>query len=175
MTAAPAVNQAVALVDAALDAYVARMAARGLDPEGFRAATLAGLAHVDTPRMSQLLQEYRLCQRREGATRYVVACHQYGAGSRWSILAKPNTDPAVVREARRAQALWAVKDAASRLTRDGLLEVRPGLRDSQADRLIDAAQRATETMLTAQLTLVQQLLEPAPDEPSPNGDRTPAA
>jgi len=166
--AEPPAPTAVQVVDLALDRYVKVMAARDIDPKGVTCATLARLVGLDAAMMSRLLQAYRLTQRRPNATRYVVGATSYGRRARWAILAKPGTDPALVREARRSQAVWVVQDAVRRLTTDGVLEVRPGLQGHHGDALIEAVQRATEQMLTAQLDLVQQLLVPDNDnQPEP--------
>jgi len=165
----PPAPTAVQVVDLALDRYIRLMEARGIDPQGVAAVTLAKLVGLSVDGLGPLLQRYRRAQRRDGATRYVIGAHQYGPRARWAILAKPDSDPALVREARRAQAVWVVHDAVRRLTTDGVLEVRPGLRNTSSDRLIDAVQRATEQMLTSQFDLVQQLLDAnvSDNEPEP--------
>jgi hypothetical protein len=131
-------------VELALDSYVKTRRGRGIEPTGFYARTLAKVAGCETARMSRLLQEFRYCQRRPGATRYVVACQGYGAKARWHILAKPGSDPHVVQEARREQALWVARDGLNRIVRDTLHEVFPGLRGKALDAAIE---REVETMV----------------------------
>src|SRR5690606_20553698 len=77
--------------------------------------------------------------RSDSTTRYVVGCQGYGPEARWRILAKPGSDPKVVREARKDQATWIVKDSIERAMRDRLFEVNPSLAGTDSDALIDAA------------------------------------
>lgn len=142
MTASQSID--VQTVELALDKYVRARRGRGIDPSGFRARTIAKIAGVDTSDMSSMLQRYRWTQRRPGATQYVVACQGYGSKARWRILAKPGSDPAVVREARREQALWVARDGLERIVRDTLTEVFPGLRGTVVDNLVE---REVDTMV----------------------------
>jgi hypothetical protein len=139
-------------VERALDKYVAIMAKRGTDPQGFRAGTLAKL--IDEPRssMSVRLQQYRGSQGREGSrTRYVIGAYSYGPDARWRILAKPGDDPAVIRRARRDQAKHIFKDAHDRIVSDLIHELYPGLSDSRTDRqiadLMDFARAQSEVLV----------------------------
>ena len=46
----------------------------------------------------------------------VIACHQYGPGASWRILAKPGSDPLVVQEARGKAVVWSTRDMARRFS-----------------------------------------------------------
>lgn len=139
-------------IERALDKYVAAMAKRGTNPQGFRAGTLAKM--IDEPRasVSVRLQQYRGAQGREGSkTRYVIGAYSYGPDARWRILAKPGDDPAVIRRARRDQAKHIFQDAHSRIVSDLITELYPGLSDTRTDRqiadLMDFARRQSEVLV----------------------------
>jgi hypothetical protein len=117
------VSAATALVDLALDRYVAAMRRRGDEPYGVRAQTLAALVKVPRVQMSASLQEHRLAQEHAGRTRYVLAAERYGRSSYWIILAKPGDDPKLVQEARKAHAVWMVRDGVQRVMSDAVREV----------------------------------------------------
>jgi hypothetical protein len=140
-------------VERALDKYVALMARRGTDPQGFRVSTLAKLIGETRGRMSVRLQQYRGSQARSNgqSTRYVLGAYSYGPDARWRILAKPGDDPAVVRKARRQQAKHIFKDAHSRIVSDLVHELYPGLSDTTTDRhiadLTDFARRQSEVLV----------------------------
>lgn len=158
---------AVEVVDAALDRYVAARQdyrlRHGLPdntlPFHFTARGLAAFAELSVADMSAALQVYRTAQGRDGATRYVVGSHSYGRKAAWRILATPDDDPHLVRQARRRQLVHVARDSAARFIRDVRSEVAPGLRDSQSDRLIQAVARMHEASLRAQMDLVQELLD----------------
>lgn len=145
---------AITMVDDALDALVAEMGRRGIDAQGFNRQVLARLAGVSPEEMSTMLQQYRYAQREEGATRYVLGARQYGRSARWRILAKPGSDPKVVREARREQAIWAAVDAERRVLSDLMHEVYPGLNVQ-----VDAAIANEMDFLTDQMRLIVKRVE----------------
>jgi hypothetical protein len=115
------------IVEDALDTYVTARKARGIDPTGVKAATLAKFAGVTVRLMSRYLQEYRL-RPGSGGGRYVLGCQNYGRGGRWLILAKPGSDPKVIREARASHARWIAMDAARRVVKDLAKELAPALK-----------------------------------------------
>ena len=146
-------------VEDALDQYVASMGHKGVDPGGFRTRTLAKMVDLEPSKMSTYLQEYRLAQARPDATtRYVIGCQGYGRDARWRILAKPGTDPKVVRLARKDQGRWIVKDAIERAMRDRLFEVNPSLAGVESDALIDSALDFATRQFEAVGTFVEQVL-----------------
>lgn len=124
-------------IDRTLDQYVAtrRKRSGGLDPNGFRAVTLAGVAKVTREEMSTALQGYRILQGVK-PTRYVIGCQGYGRASRWRILALPGSDPRTVQRARAEQMRWATDDAVYRHTRDMIREVAPALKGTALDNAI---------------------------------------
>jgi plasmid maintenance system antidote protein VapI len=141
------VSSFVDVVELALDRYVSEMGKRGVDPNGIRVQTLAQLAGVPRKQMSVMLQEYRY---RQGAlaekdppqhSRYVVGCEGYGRAARWSIMAKPKTDPVVVQNNRMDHAIYVAQDAVNRLVRDYTAEVYPGMRKKEIDEVVEIATR----------------------------------
>jgi hypothetical protein len=140
-------------VERALDVYVASMAKRGTNPQGFRAGTLAKIIKEPRGRTSVRLQQYRGAQARTTGqqTRYVLGAYSYGPEARWRILAKPGDDPAVIRKARRQQAVHIFKDAHARMVSDLFHELYPGLSNSITDRMIsdvtDLARRQSEALV----------------------------
>lgn len=145
------------LVEHALDRYVASLGRRGVDPEGFRMRTLARLARVSVRDMGNLLQRYRLSQS-GGETRYVLACRGYGRSARWSILAKPGSDPAVVRTARAQAVRWSAEDMARRFVADAIHELRPGLAATELDDRIRLVLPLVEDQLAAIVAHVDRVL-----------------
>lgn len=146
-------------VEHTLDRYVASLGRRGVDPDGFRTRTLARLARVTGREMGDLLQQYRLAQSR-GSTRYVLACRGYGRASRWSILAKPGSDPAAVRAARAQATRWSAEDMARRFVSDAIHELRPGLRGTELDDRIRLVLPLVEDQLAAIVAHVDRVLTP---------------
>lgn len=150
---------AIEMVDRALDRYVAEMGRRGLDPAGVKAVTLAGLIDCPTPSVSSWLQEYRLSQLPGGtATRYVIGCQGYGRKARWRILAKPGSDPLVVRKARREQARWITQDVVSRYLRDRVHEVIAALQGNADDEQIRHVTKLAADQLEALAEFVEVML-----------------
>lgn len=145
------------IVEQALDAYVSQMSQRRIDPKGFRVSTLALLVGKPSGTMSQMLQRYRLAQARQvgdyrgQTTRYVIAARSYGPNARWRILAKPGSDPKVVREARREQAKHIARDAYSRVVSDLVNELYPALGGGELDQhladTMDFARRQFEVVV----------------------------
>lgn len=127
----------VEIVDDAIDRYVVIMRTKhgGLDPTGFQCDTLAHIAGTTREDMGHLLQQHR----QAAGTRYVVACQGYGRAARWMILAKPGSDPKLVRQARRDQSVWIASDMAARFDRDIRTEIDPALRGTAADDIIKDA------------------------------------
>lgn len=147
-------------VDRALNRYVRSMRGRGVNPEGFRAKTLAGLIGVPVESMSTWLQEYRLAQR-DGTTRYVIACHQYGRAARWRIVRQPGgVDDASTQTFRIVQAMHVCRDACKRAVMDFACEVAPaavfatpddmriGTVQTMVEQQLDVLLHAVETLLT---------------------------
>lgn len=148
----------ISIVEDALDQYVAYFGSRGIDPAGVRVATLAKLVDVTPAQMSQAVQAYRQAQVRDGATRYVIGCREYGRNARWSILAKPSTDPKVVQRARVEQARWITKDAVTRFAKDRLLEVNPSLTGKGKDPVIEHATAYAAEQLESMARFVENIL-----------------
>lgn len=152
-------SQYIQTVDLGLDRYIRSMQGRGIDPVGFRTNTLSQLAGVSRSYMSTALQQYRLTQGRV-PTRYVIACEQYGPLARWRILAKPGSDPLVVREARRQHGLWIARDAFRRYVTDRVHELQPSLTNSQQDQLIDNCTILVENQFSATVTFIESVIGP---------------
>jgi len=152
------------LVDQALDAYVASMGTRGIDPQGVRVGTLAALVGVSNPRMSALLQDYRVRQN-GGGTKYVVGCEGYGNPDtstnppRWKILSRPNSDPVVVQRARRDHAIYLARDMQTRLVRDFICEVYPALQGAQRDRVVQTVSGSLLAHLDIDVSTAVQMIE----------------
>jgi hypothetical protein len=147
-----------AVVDEALDRYVSEMGRRGIEPEGVTARTLAALVDVPRSTMSTLLQEYRIAQAKPGATRYVLACREYGRNARWRIVAKPGSDPKVVQAARTEQGRYIAKDAVLRFLRDRNLEVAPALKGAAADENLAHVMNLAVGQMESVATFVQHML-----------------
>ncbi len=151
-------HRTVDIIDGALDRYVGLMEREyGHAPYGFRCRTLAHLAGIKPQQMSTWLGMYRERQGHQ-ATRYVIACSRYGRAAEWAILAKPGDDPAVVQEARRSAAIWVAQDTAARMVKDLVHEIRPGLRDTDQDRLIAAAGQFMQRDVTNLVDFVGTML-----------------
>jgi hypothetical protein len=152
------------VVESALDKYVAARARRGMNPQGFRAGTLAKIIGEDRGRTSTRLQQYRGAQARPNGqqTRYVLGAYQYGPEARWRILAKPGDDPAHVRRARKQQAVHIFTDAHARMVSDLVHELYPGLSDSQTDRAIqdltEFARKQAEVVVDHVQTVMERRL-----------------
>ena len=147
------------IVDKALDKYVQQMATKGIDPEGVYAKTLAAFAGVSTPEMSTALQEYRLGQKRVGATKYVVGCEGYGRAARWRIQSKPSSDPKAVRKSRKEHATYLAKDGLTRLIRDYAHETYPALKSTQLDKVISITINGLERQVSAAVDTAVALIE----------------
>lgn len=149
----------IRLVDKAIDAYIAKMGTRGIDPEGFFARTLASFAKVERGEMSLALQYYRYRQRTHGDTRFIIACEGYGPGARWRIQAKPSSDPKVVRQNRKDHAIYLAQDNQTKLVRDYASEVYPALQGAQLDQVIEIAVkglvRNVETAVDTAVALIE--------------------
>jgi hypothetical protein len=150
------------IVEDALDQYVAARKARGVDPTGVKCSTLAKFAGTDIRLMSRFLQEYRL-RPPKGGGRYVLGCQNYGRGGRWLILAKPGSDPKVIREARASHARWIATDAARRVVTDLAKELAPALQgtyqwetmlEMEAEALADNLRLAVSRMDRAVTSIV---------------------
>ena len=131
-----------------------------MDPDGVRTRTLAHLADVAPTEMSVMLQSYRLAQARLGengapTTRYVIASQGYGRDARWRLLAKPDTDPKKVREARQSQMKWITQDMVRRVLSDVITEINPGLRGAETDQMIEQA----SVFLTKQVSAITELVQ----------------
>lgn len=151
----------VDVVELALDRYVSEMGKRGVDPNGIRVQTLATLAGVPRKRMSIMLQEYRSRQKDlpDGQrSRYVIGCEGYGRAARWSIMAKPKTDPVVVANNRMDHAIYVAQDALARLVRDYAAEVYPGLRKKETDEVIEIATRGLVEHVQVDVNTAVQLI-----------------
>jgi len=146
------------LVDDACDQYVAAMAGRGFNPTGVRAETLAHYAGVTTGYMSTCLQVHRTAQKVAGMTKYVLVCEEYGPRARWRIMSKPGTDPATIQQSRRQHARYVVEDNVRKLMRDQMLEVYPGLHNTQIDTLIDSASHFAANQFENTLQFVGSIL-----------------
>ena len=122
-----------------------------------KAATLAKLANVDRPTMSLLLANYR---ERQGAvaTRYVIACREYGRNARWFLLALPKTDPAGVPRARQTAAVWSLEDAVRRFAKDARHEIRPGLHATVDDQHLNQVVTFAESNIASVVQLVRGML-----------------
>jgi hypothetical protein len=158
----------IQVVDAGLDAYVRTMRSRGIDPNGFKCATLAAFAGTTRSDMSTALQQYRMSQKMltpaqiaagfKPLTRYTIACEQYGPEARWKILSKPGSDPVVVQNARREHAKWSTRDSYRRLLTDYVHEVFPGLKGAQHDLLIERVCNLAENQFDATVQFVESML-----------------
>lgn len=152
----------VEVVELALDRYVSEMGKRGVDPNGIRVATLAQLAGVERKAMSTMLQEYRYRQGTmpaEKKSRYVIGCEGYGRAARWSIMAKPRTDPVVVENNRMDHAIYVAGDALKRLVKDYTAEVYPALRSKDRDRVIEIATRGLVDHVKVDVNTAVQLIK----------------
>jgi hypothetical protein len=158
------VSTFVDVVELALDKYVSEMGKRGVDPNGIRVLTLAQLAGVPRKRMSIMLQEYRQRQKELAEedpprqSRYVIGCEGYGPAARWSIMAKPKTDPVVVENNRMDHAIYVAGDAVKRLIRDYTSEVYPGLRKKETDEVIEIATRGLIEHVQVDVNTAVQLI-----------------
>lgn len=147
------------IVDRALDRYVAeRLRHGGIEPTGVRAATLAHLARCSREQMSYFLQVHRQAQAR-GKTRYILGAEGYGRAGYWKILAKPGSDPQVVRRARRTHAIWIATDAQKRVLGDLLCEIHPGLKGTILDDEIKDAAELMEDQMALVLRRVDRKLK----------------
>ena len=152
------------LVDRALDEYVHRMGTRGVEPDGVRVGTLAALVGVDTRKMSAKLQEYRVRQSKT-KTRYVIGCQGYGNPEtspnppRWKILAKPTSDPQVVRKARQDHAVYLANDNLRKTVGDYTCEVFPALQGAARDHVIEIATHGLLQHLEVDVQTAVRLIE----------------
>lgn len=135
-------NYAISTVEYALDAYIEKRKGKGIEPTGVTAAQLAKYAQTETWEMSGLLQEYRNVN--PSRRRYGLAAEGYGRAARWRILSRPGSDPVAVQEARVKHAQWIAVDAARRVVRDLDRELRPNLRGTTWDNLIEIEGDAME-------------------------------
>jgi hypothetical protein len=154
-------------VDRALDIYITSMRGRrGIDPSGFRAATLAKMVNVSVADMSTWLQDYRRLQGGR-QTRYVVACESYGPRARWKILAKPGSHPTVIEKNHAAHAVWLTSDTFARFMRDIGFEIDPALRghNPAADAQIKLVMTYAAQQMSNSFKLAQSLLANAVGAP----------
>jgi hypothetical protein len=148
------------VVDVALNKYITMLNSRGIavDPDGFRAVTLAKVVGVSTSHMSAQLQDYRYRQS-SGKSRYIIGCEEYGPRARWKILAKPGTDPKAVQKARRLHAMWLARDTAQKFLRDVGLEVTPALKGAPMDPTIQSVLDHMARQIVLNAELVRTILE----------------
>ena len=99
--------------------------AKGIDPKGVHAKTLAALVKVTRQKMSFALQTYRR-EQQHGRTDYVIAGYGYGRDARWRILYRPGSDPKVVQRARAARPSFAASPGVTS-GQDVVCELEPGL------------------------------------------------
>lgn len=143
------------VVDRALDEYVRAMGARGVDPDGVLASTLAEMVGVPVARMGRALQGYRM----RSGTRYSIACEGYGSMARWRILRKPSSDPQVVQQARLKHAIYLANDNLAKTVRDYAVEVFPALRGTELDQMIETVTRSLVKHLEVDVDAAILLLE----------------
>jgi len=149
----------VDLVDDACGKYVAAMQARGHDPGGVRAETLAYYGKVSTGYMGTCLQVHRTAQTAAGTTKFVLVCEGYGSSARWKILSKPGNDLASIQVARRQHARYVVRDAVSRLMSDQVHEIYPSLHhNTQIDQMIDSASKFAANSFDNTLQFIESVL-----------------
>lgn len=154
------------IVDRALDAYLAEMGRKSIDPEGVRVSSLAALVGVPTSAMSHHLQQY-LRRQAKGVTRYVIGCEGYGNPKtssnppRWKIMAKPNSDPKVVQRARLAHAKYLAHDNLTKTVRDYTRETFPGLGGTDLDRTIETVVQGMLQHLKVDVDTAVRLLNSA--------------
>jgi ribosomal protein S17 len=132
------VNYTAEFVDKLVDRYVKKMKQRGVQPIGFRTATLAALGNVTVVKLSSRLQVHRQAQR-AGDTRWILACREYGQKARWEILAGPTADTKTRGRARVKAARWSAHDLLQRLVSDWRHEVQAAVKatGTQADTTVD--------------------------------------
>jgi hypothetical protein len=146
----------VQLVDDAVTQYLQSVNS-GNTPRSVRAATLAHFAGVSIGYMSTCLQVHRFAQKR-GNTQYILGCEGYGRNASWRILAKPNSDPVYIQNARRQHGKYVARDALRRYMGDRLSEVKPGLQSAAADQMINSASTMVEQQLEAAVQFIESVL-----------------
>jgi len=146
---------AVQTVDNAIDLYL--QSVTGSVPRSVRAATLAHIAGIPVWEMSTNLQIYRGAQGR-GNTKYILGCEGYGRYASWAFLAKPNSDPQWIQQARKTHGKYVARDTFKKYFKDVLCEVKPGLKGAPDDQLIDSASNMVAQSLEAAVQFIESVL-----------------
>jgi len=145
----------VQMVDNAITLYL--QSVTGSVPRSVHASTLAHIAGVPIEYMSQSLQLHRAAQGK-GLTKYVLGCEGHGRYAEWVFLAKPNSDPQWIQQARKQHGKHVARDTVKRYFLDVLCEVKPGLKGAPDDQLIDSASNMVAQSLEAAVQFIESVL-----------------
>ena len=163
------ISKAVVVINQALDEFVAlqmrthgrvvgRRFTRAVVVSAYKRATGSRLARGE---VSELLQQYRVAQRRSGThCEYRIGARGYGRAALWYVMDGPGLDPLDGEAMTVAHVGWVTRDLAARAASDTMRELIPA-----------GAQHPTISKIVASTTTaIEQLLQQMVDRATAEAD-----